>query len=42
MIDTLYEQVLTPGAGLAAVAGFVLGTLARTAYSATHLGKRRP
>lgn len=40
MIETLAEQVFTPGAGLCAAFGFFLGTLARTAYNATHLGRK--
>lgn len=40
MIETLAEQVFTPGAGLAAAFGFLFGTLARTAYNATHLGRK--
>jgi hypothetical protein len=41
MIAAVYEQVITPGAGIAAVLGFVLGTSVRTTHSAVHLGRKR-
>ncbi len=35
---TLLEQLCTPGAGIAAVLGFALGTATRTLHG-THLGR---